>query len=146
LRGPGELADFGLCKVGIFDGKLMTSLRGTEPYAAPEVITTFSKCDSYTFCRVLLLLYLIYSFPYLTLFGQIRVIEMPIDNHGQARKEGDTNMEQMLSSRTAELLEVLEERDREKATFWDTITGFNPSINYPIRKEQEYKNGNIYST
>jgi serine/threonine protein kinase len=67
--GHCKLADFGLCGVGIFNEKLMTSGKGTVPYVAPEVITTFCKCDSYTFCRVLLLLYLIYSFPYLTLVG-----------------------------------------------------------------------------
>jgi hypothetical protein len=53
---------------------------------------------------------------------------MPIDNHGQARKEGDTNMEQMLCSRIAQLLEGLEERDREKANLWDSITGHQKQL------------------
>jgi hypothetical protein len=53
---------------------------------------------------------------------------MSIDNHVQARKEGDTNMEHMLCSRTAELLEGLEERDHEEATLWDTITGHQKQL------------------
>jgi hypothetical protein len=53
---------------------------------------------------------------------------MPIDNHGQAWKEGDTNTEQMLCSHIAKLLEALEERDREEATFWDTITGLQKQL------------------
>jgi serine/threonine protein kinase len=55
--GHCKLADFGLSQVGIFDGKWMTSAHGTEPYMAPEVIIMFCKCDSYTVCRVILLLY-----------------------------------------------------------------------------------------
>jgi hypothetical protein len=53
---------------------------------------------------------------------------MPIDNHGQARKEGDTNTEQMLCTRIAELLEVLEERDREEVTLWDIINGLQKQL------------------
>jgi serine/threonine protein kinase len=55
--GHCKLADSGLAQVGIFNGKLMTTACGTEPYIAPEVIIMFCKCDSYTFCRVILLLY-----------------------------------------------------------------------------------------
>jgi len=55
--GHCKLADFGLCSIGIFKGTLTQGVGGTVPYMAPEVIIIFCKCDSYTFSRVILLLY-----------------------------------------------------------------------------------------
>ena len=55
--GHHKLTDFGLCDVRIFKGRLTDGVCGTVPYMAPEVIIMFCKCDSYTFCRVILILY-----------------------------------------------------------------------------------------
>jgi serine/threonine protein kinase len=55
--GHCKLADFGVCEVGMFPGSRIAGFNGTYGYMAPEVIIMFYKCDCYTFCRVILLLY-----------------------------------------------------------------------------------------
>ena len=52
--GHCKLADFGVAKFGMCTGDKTRGVFGTLEYMAPEVITTFCKYDSYTFCRVIL--------------------------------------------------------------------------------------------
>jgi serine/threonine protein kinase len=55
--GHLKIADFGVCKVGMGAWDKTEGIFGTVGYMDPEVITTFCKYDSYTFCRVILLFY-----------------------------------------------------------------------------------------
>ena len=41
-EGHCKLADFGLAAFGVFQGKAMSSARGTDCYCAPEVIFVFN--------------------------------------------------------------------------------------------------------
>jgi hypothetical protein len=77
--------------------------------------------------------------------GEIKLSQKHCEKHGENLEEGDTNMVQMLRNQVAQMLEFLEQRDREEANRHRCITDYEKTLDKKecLKNEAETE-GNLF--